>query len=527
VALSLFTTLLGAYAYFFQGGGWNQNSRLAQVRSVVEQRNLAINDYLVYKHRGRRHRLARTPIRPGTPWNDVAEQASSADVLIAPGTGLIFPNKPPGTVLVAAPFYALILGVERILGADPDEWWFLTINAHLVTILSASLAGALSAVVLLRVSRALDPELPLTAHAAAALSFGLGTLMLPFSTVLFDHTLAAFWPLLALAALAVEPGRQPRRAIWAGLAAAMGVVTNYMVGIIAGLLWLYLLAQRRWSDAVRYVAGLMPPLLLLALYQVICFGSTDTMAKPLPVPIADNAGTGLFTWPDPTILWDLLVGAHRGLLVTSPLLGLAGIGLVWAWRRGRRAEVALAISIFLAFWLLNAGFGLGLFMWQAGWSIGPRYLIPTLPFLALGLAPAFARLPRLTTLLAIVSAGILLLATAVDVQPPRRARRPITDYVWPLWQGKAVRIYDDDLTGPVSVNPIGVYEGGYFKVFPRSSRVRDWNSYNLGEFVWPASRLSLLPLAAWLAAGVTLTLSQARRDPARAPVRSTRSQSVA
>jgi hypothetical protein len=511
VARALFATLLGVYAYFFQGGGWNQNSRWAQIRSVVEQRSLSINDYLVYRHRGRRQSLERSPIVPGTPWRDVADRASSADVLEVAGTGLIFPNKPPGTVLLAAPFYAAILTGERMLGADPDTWRVMTLNAHLVTLLSAGVAGALTAVVLLRASSALCPSLPLATHAAAALTCGLGTLLLPYSTVLFDHSLAALFPLLAFC-LVVEPP-SPRRAGLAGLAAGIGLLTNYLTATIAGLLGVYLLSQRRWRDSARYAAGLLPPLSVLAIYQLVCFGSPWALAKALPLPIVEQGGSGLFTGPDPVVLWELLAGAHRGLLVSSPVLALAAPGLVWIWRAGRRAEATLAAAVSIGFWLLIGGFGPGASYWQGGWSIGPRYLVPAIPFLALGLAPAFARLPRITTLLAIVSALVLLLATAVDVQPPRRARRPLPDYVWPLWQGKTLSLADAELRGPVSVNPVGVYEGGYHKLFPPTSRVPAWNSYNLGELLWPASRLSLLPLLAWIVGGVALTLSRARSVP--------------
>jgi len=50
------------------------------------------------------------------------------------------------------------------------------------------------------------------------------------------------------------------------------------------------------------------------------------------------------------------------------------------------------------------------------------------------------------------------------------------------------------VTGPVSANPIGIYEGGYGFIFPLGTRQAQWNSFNLGEFIFPQSRLSLLPL---------------------------------
>jgi hypothetical protein len=41
--------------------------------------------------------------------------------------------------------------------------------------------------------------------------------------------------------------------------------------------------------------------------------------------------------------------------------------------------------------------------------------------------------------------------------------------------------------------------------------VNRWNSHNLGEFLFPESLLSLLPLAIWVGAGVAVTLSRARQ----------------
>lgn len=50
------------------------------------------------------------------------------------------------------------------------------------------------------------------------------------------------------------------------------------------------------------------------------------------------------------------------------------------------------------------------------------------------------------------------------------------------------------ITGPVSANPIGLYEGWMHEIYPPHSPQSDWNSFNLGEFFFPRRRLSLLPL---------------------------------
>src|SRR5689334_25437583 len=44
----LFSLALFAFAYFHQGGGWNQNGRFAMVRALVERGTFSIDSYLIY-----------------------------------------------------------------------------------------------------------------------------------------------------------------------------------------------------------------------------------------------------------------------------------------------------------------------------------------------------------------------------------------------------------------------------------------------------------------------------------------------
>jgi hypothetical protein len=62
------------------------------------------------------------------------------------------------------------------------------------------------------------------------------------------------------------------------------------------------------------------------------------------------------------------------------------------------------------------------------------------------------------------------------------------------------------IRGPVSVNPVGVYDGLLgFGIFPMGSMQSNWASFNLGEFIFPLSRWSLLPLL--LVSGGLLTFA--------------------
>jgi hypothetical protein len=85
------------------------------------------------------------------------------------------------------------------------------------------------------------------------------------------------------------------------------------------------------------------------------------------------------------------------LLVASPVLVAAAWGLVLLWRQLPR-EVAVCAAVTALFLIVNFGYFL-----PYGGSPAPRFLIPCLPFLAVGLGRAFASHPRLTGLLGVIS----------------------------------------------------------------------------------------------------------------------------
>jgi hypothetical protein len=227
--------------------------------------------------------------------------------------------------------------------------------------------------------------------------------------------------------------------------------------------------------------------------------------------------------------------------------------VVW-FRQKLAPEALLCLAMAGWFFLIIACFN----GYHGGYSAGPRYLIPCIPFLALPLAPAFARLRWLAYPLAAASILMNVLLTATDAQNPvgigghsrieghsEWTYNLIGDYAWPLFvSGRAWPLLEQEIDlylkkeaesidaeagppeeqekhlaslrkklmgsidrgeaspfllgsveGPVSVNPVGVFEGLFnYEYFPPGSPQVRWASFNLGEFLWPQSRLSLLPL---------------------------------
>jgi len=101
-----------------------------------------------------------------------------------------------------------------------------------------------------------------------------------------------------------------------------------------------------------------------------------------------------------------LLLSPRGLLIVTPIVVMGLLGTVLMWRRGRRAEASVIGAIVAAYFVYDAGYWLPM----GGGSPGPRFLIPTLPFLALGIAYAWRRWPGPTMALAVPSAITMIAA---------------------------------------------------------------------------------------------------------------------
>jgi hypothetical protein len=457
-AAALFALLLGVYAYFYQAGGWNQNSRFNLVRVVVEDGSLKTD------------RLARN-----TGDDAIRDDHHYCD-------------KAPGASWLATPPYALMYWTA---GAPerPSERW-LAWAAWLSIVVAVAIPSAIGAVFLARLARALG--LAPTASVVVALGWGLGTMALPYGTLLYGNQIAGAFCLIAFTLL-VEVRRgaaaTPLRMIAVGALIGFAGATEYPAALIGGPVaayGLYVVGLRR---ALWAVAGGAVPLAALAWYHTAAFGSPGTF--PYDHSVWPQPHTGVFMGIGALkvdVLGKLLFGDFRGLLPTTPWLALA---LPGAWLLARvkenRLEVAVcAIAVILFFWLNSS-----IPPWGGGWAPGPRYLVPMLPFAAVlagGVLLVPPRIPRVALMLGGVAlAGLLvfstanmLAATAVKPEIDEKILQPYATFVWPSFRaGKlAVSTQSIDSRGP-------------------GPRRQAWN---LGMKLGLGGRASLLPLALWVAA---------------------------
>ncbi|MEA2233278.1 MAG: hypothetical protein QOD83_3094 [Solirubrobacteraceae bacterium] len=368
--------------------------------------------------------------------------------------GHYYSVKPPGLVFATYPLFAALdgVGVERVardarIRGESDRgvpWMSRELpvesygydrsraraareaiaNDAPVTWALGVLGVLVPALVLLVVLARLVERVTPGTGVAAALTLAAGTMVLPFSTLYFSHLLSAA---LAFGAFALawrerEGPSRPRVLAVAGVLAGLAVVCEYPLAIAALIVGLYAISRRVAlvqipRRAAAYGAGVVAGAAPLLAYQWWAFGSPLHMSYANAVAETGFSGHdvlglndgGFFGVTAPRIVdgLSLLVGG-RGLLTLTPVLVVAIAGVIALHREGRhRAETRTVIAIAVAYLLYNAGYWLPF----GGGSPGPRFLIPILPFIALGLGIAWRRWPAVTLALAAISTTTMVAAT--------------------------------------------------------------------------------------------------------------------
>jgi hypothetical protein len=249
--------------------------------------------------------------------------------------------------------------------------------------------------------------------AAAAVILGLGTMVLPFSTLLFSHVFAAMLGFAAFAIMLRERAGRPRPLLLglAGLAIGYATGSEYPLAFVAVVLGLYLLSRRDAltprllaARAGAYVLGGLIGIVGLLLYNHAAFHSWTHLAYS-NIPQQQKGFFGISA-PSPAVLATLLLDS-RGLFTLSPVLALGAVGTVLLYRRGHRAESLTIAGVCLCYLGYNSGYYLPF----GGGSMGPRFLITLLPFLGFPIALALRRAPGPTIALAGASIAIAVVAT--------------------------------------------------------------------------------------------------------------------
>lgn len=455
IAVWLFVLTFVAYAWFFNGGGWNQNAQFDLTRALVERQTLHIDGYRVNT-------------------GDLSWSAVS-------GEWHAYINKPPGVSFLAAIPYAPLYAIEHALQVPVDSWFWTTVNAWIVTALTCGVTGAMIPVLLFWYGRRAGVSRRVSAGVALAMAFG--TIAFPYATMLFAHVPAAFFLLLAFVWLDERP-------VAAGFAAGIAGVCFYICIPVAVVLfagaWV-----RSHRKALLFAAGGVPLGILLGIYQQLCFGSPFVTSVETSTGFTEKGLLfGVFRLPSAEALWGLTFSQYRGLFFVSPVLLLAFAGV----RHLRRRELLMIVTILALFLFAIASFN----GWHGGSAFGPRYLLPVIPLLALPILSAPRRaLALIGVPLAVVSFVIQLMATAVHPMPVVSLRTPVQAHLGVLMAGHtSINMQAMDELVPSYQHPLGSHEA-------------TWSSFNVGELFAGPVPTSVIPIALWVIVGSALLMRRA------------------
>ncbi len=307
----------------------------------------------------------------------------------AQSQGRYYSNKAPGLAFAALPVYEVL----RLFLPPPS---FGTGNAifYCLRLLTVSLLCLLALARFgIRLGQLSGDE---RIAPIVTLAVAFGTPFLFYARSFFAHAWTAALLFLSwdLVRASEGPMRSSRAALFAaaaGLLAGWATISEYTVAPIAFFLLVRAAAGRSWKALLPFAAGAAVPISMLLLYQAICFGSPflPSYAREAYPAYAELARRKLFGlgFPSPQVAWNYLFHPARGVLLFSPFLLWSLIGLVRWWRSGHeRRDCLFAFASTLSFFLLLAGYP----NWHGGWSLGSRYLLPALFFIALAIGHSLA-----------------------------------------------------------------------------------------------------------------------------------------
>ena len=460
-ALLLAALVLSCSAYFFQGGGWNQNAHFATTVALVEHQTFSLRHY--------RH--------------SSGDMARAGDDIVS--------AKPAATALAMVPGYVVARILTRGIENPGNRH---TLSAYITTVLGPGLALALTAVVLLVLLRRRLAERDAV---LLSLAMTIATPLWPFSTMTNSTPFVALWALCAYSLLEAPrlgcASLTRHRLFAAGLATTLPATFEYQTAIIAIPLALYAAWQVGPKPRLAfYGVGVATALILPVVHHTVVFGAPWKVGYTSLVMqgFAHDAARGWMGFDGFSLvrLYDLTLGDIRGFFFASPFLLAAVPGLVRMLKDPQHRAEGLAVGS--AAWLMLCAVS-SLAYWHSGWAIVSRYATLFIPFCAVPVAFIYTAHRRWINLGIAIAFVFMLIAISTTPTPPPPGNRPaqLTVYGW---------LYDKLMADEVAFRN----EHVLVETDLGDGKPTWGTSFNLGEALGLEGRWSLLPFALFLSIGL-------------------------
>lgn len=324
----------------------------------------------------------------------------------------------PGPSLFAVPAYLVFKGIYVVLPSNLKELaggiqsykkdklqdssfygkvdnteFFL--SQTFLTLTVVAVASALSALILFKTVRFFGYGERIAV--LVALLYAFGTNVFFYSTVFYDHVLSATLGLASFYLILLS-ARSARgdwvMALASGMVAGAALLVEYPNIFVAVFLGMWLLVKGGKRRLTFYAVGFAFPVLILMAYNWVSFN--NPIATPYMYETEANRAfhvPGFFgvTYPHADRLISLLFSTERGLFLFLPVTIIGLLGIIH--RLFSRKDISVAVfcgATAVSFFVFYSTYS----VWDGGAAFGPRFLIPSLPFIMLGVAFASDVLPQ-------------------------------------------------------------------------------------------------------------------------------------
>lgn len=441
--IAIFLTLVLCYAYFFpRWADPNQNSRLDMVVAVVEDGTFQIDKYVV----------------------------NTVDY--AKVEGHYYSDKAPGAAFLGIPVYAILKVVldqpvlqsltsrlansaafqstlrEGGTGVLEQKVRFALAQVALAFV-AAVLPSAVLGVLLFYVAGWFTSSLPV--RLLVTMAYSLLTPAFPYSGAFYGHQLSAalLFSAFTLAASA-KPIPSVKRLLVIGFFLGYALISEYpsflIVVILSGYISYRLISEHSLLKLGWLMLGGAAVAAGWMAYNHAVFGGLLQLgySESELWQVQHHTGFMSLTLPRLDALWGVTFSPFRGLFLLSPwlLVCFPGFG-VWYSARIFRAEFWAALASIMAMFLFN----ISSIMWWGGFAIGPRYLLPGLPFMVLAALFFFNKWGKnawvkMATAVSLIWSSVAVwgLTLAEQAFPPDTIKNPLLEYALPNWaQGNIAR----------------------------------------------------------------------------------------
>ncbi len=369
IEFKIFLSFFIIYIFFIHWVGWNEESRIALTEAIVKENKIEIDTYSNF--------TGDRAIYKGHYYSDKAPGTS----FLASFVYLISPNvsKIKNEILISRPHLNTTVYTMYEL---PGKYLIFRI---LSIVFLSCLPGALIVVLIYKISIFFvkKPKYRLF----LAFSFGLGSLLFPYSTVMFGNILATFFSFFAFFMILniLKKKMNKKYLLLSGLLLGFSIVVSYLtMFIFFGLILPLIVYKLSKKDLLCFILSVATGLSPLLVYNYIIF------SDPFHLTMFNSDSKIFSGWNFEKNLISvihcklgggaILFLPYRGIFFYTPFLLFCFVGFYFLYKKDKLLCKSLLFTFFL-FLSFNTLYS----YWFAGSSFGPRYMVSLIPFLSIPL----------------------------------------------------------------------------------------------------------------------------------------------